>query len=652
MRYKRLNPVRLRRILLIFQLPILVVSMYLQGMYPMGVTAKNTREAIIKKFPYYDPDSGCGSLDETPPKPNPESTPATTGPLLPTGPDPGVKDPFKGPKITPTGVILHWTAYEYKNPQDLVNILRGRVATGFPNGRAVQLTIDKQGKVHQLSESLETKPIQTFVDPSWNNASIGIEIQSITTDSVAAAEQDLLSNAVQYQAVLGTIRELMAKYSIPAASDIGARKGVFGHYETTTTNLDPGKKYMEKLRAELSQDPNAPPPNIDQQPADTETQSGAGSNGCKCTTGVGLNGSDNPSKVWNYLTGKGLTAIQAAGAMGNLQTEGNFNPKIVEKGNWGGRSWGGESDTVPPPVGKDGQPGYGIVQWTSPGRKQGLIDLAAAKNLPVYDLGLQLDWMWTELESPYYKSRALDPLKSATTLASAVSIWQDKYEVGQDFAPRMAFAEAWLAKLGSGTGTPPTTGPVADTTGSTGGAGCDNSGSSGVVNAEGYSFPVSPASQAAHKRVTAMSSLPCGNTGGCHHKGPAGCCSPAFDISVHTNPVGTPIFAISDGQIVSANDNYDGNAGCFTIQLKSSKDNFIYAFLHVSQLTVKTGDQVKSGQQIAQIGRTQCARNTYPHLHLDRGCIQGGVPQRGGGTDCRDPGIIPLINALFNGLPA
>jgi len=186
----------------------------------------------------------------------------------------------------------------------------------------------------------------------------------------------------------------------------------------------------------------------------TDSTTSAGISCCAASTGVStnLNGKDNIDKVWNYLIGKGLTKIQAAGAMGNLQTEGNFNPKIVERGTWGGRKWGGESDTVPPPVGPAGQPGYGIVQWTSPGRKAGLVSFSEKSNpkLPVNDLGLQLDYMWSELEGPY-KKRALDPLRAATDLAKAVSIWQDKYEVGQNFQPRMNNAVAFLKKYESST---------------------------------------------------------------------------------------------------------------------------------------------------------------------------------------------------------
>jgi hypothetical protein len=184
-----------------------------------------------------------------------------------------------------------------------------------------------------------------------------------------------------------------------------------------------------------------------------------------CDGSSSLVGGENSEKTWFYLIGKGLTAVQAAGAMGNLQHEGGFNPKRVEGGHMEGNKWVNanplqfpkEMETIPPhnlaPIvsGKyAGQPGYGIVQWTTPGRKDGLQKMADEKKIKVYDLGLQLDYMWSELEGPY-KNAALDPLKQATDLADAVKIWQEKYEGGANFQPRFTAAQDWLTKFGSGT---------------------------------------------------------------------------------------------------------------------------------------------------------------------------------------------------------
>jgi hypothetical protein len=209
-----------------------------------------------------------------------------------------------------------------------------------------------------------------------------------------------------------------------------------------------------------------------------------------CSEGGGLVGSDSKEQVWNYLIGKGMTSVQAAGSMGNLQHEGGFNPKIVERGHMEGQTWRNqapfqfpsEMDTLPPynlaPIVSGryaGQPGYGIVQWTTPDRKQGLKAMADndERKLPVNNLRLQLDYMWSELEGPY-KEDALDPLLATNDLATAVRIWQDHYEVGRGFEPRMQAAQEILAEYGSGT--PSTSG----STSSTPSSGC-SSGLEGVV---------------------------------------------------------------------------------------------------------------------------------------------------------------------------
>jgi murein DD-endopeptidase MepM/ murein hydrolase activator NlpD len=69
-----------------------------------------------------------------------------------------------------------------------------------------------------------------------------------------------------------------------------------------------------------------------------------------CGTGASvtaLTGSTPPEKVFNYLTGRGLSAPQAAGLMGNLAVESGFDPFNQQNGS-------------PWPTG-----GWGIAQWTA-----------------------------------------------------------------------------------------------------------------------------------------------------------------------------------------------------------------------------------------------------------------------------------------------
>ncbi len=171
---------------------------------------------------------------------------------------------------------------------------------------------------------------------------------------------------------------------------------------------------------------------------------------------------------------------------------------------------------------------------------------------------------------------------------------------------------------------------------------------SGTVSADGYAFPVAPQKKSENGGVPGMSALPC-LSNSCHHDG-----TPAFDISRKPGGdsiAGTPEYAISDGTISDVHI-YKDHTGCYSLQLLSSKDQFYYWYGHMQNPIVKDGDKVKAGQQIAEIGVRACTDNgSDPHLHIDRGCVRGGVHEKGGLASCRDAGLIPIINALWQQLP-
>lgn len=161
--------------------------------------------------------------------------------------------------ITPKAVVLHWTTAEYENGQYVADTLASRKDDAWPNGRALQLSVDKAGKIWQLSETLETRPAQTFpggaADP-WNDTTIGIEIESGTFgEDIPAYEQDLLNNQVQYEKVLYLVRGLMGEYDIKNEQNTAQKTGIFGHLEINPGNSDPGPNYMAKIREDLGQTP-------------------------------------------------------------------------------------------------------------------------------------------------------------------------------------------------------------------------------------------------------------------------------------------------------------------------------------------------------------------------------------------------------------
>lgn len=183
----------------------------------------------------------------------------------------------------------------------------------------------------------------------------------------------------------------------------------------------------------------------------------------------------------------------------------------------------------------------------------------------------------------------------------------------------------------------------------TGSADCSNGNAAGAgaVNTDGYAFPV------ADQKKHGYGTLPC-NKAACHHDG-----TPAFDLMYGPdgNMDGKPVYAITNGTIDSVKI-YHGVTGCYQIQFKSDttngKGNYYFWYGHLQNPKVSDGQKVQAGQQIAEVGRfslgTDC-RGGRDHLHIDRGCVEGGVPQTAGRESCRDPAFVPLMNSMWEKLP-
>lgn len=113
----------------------------------------------------------------------------------------------------------------------------------------------------------------------------------------------------------------------------------------------------------------------------------------------------NNQAIMNYFVGKGLTPEQAAGIAGNFAHESYSNPDQHQLG---------------------GGPGYGLAQWEDGGRLQELQNFAAQNGKPISDLGLQLDFVWHELNTT--ESASLASLRSAGSAADAAYVFERDYE--------------------------------------------------------------------------------------------------------------------------------------------------------------------------------------------------------------------------------
>ncbi|MCS4484079.1 M23 family metallopeptidase [Gleimia sp. 6138-11-ORH1] len=100
--------------------------------------------------------------------------------------------------------------------------------------------------------------------------------------------------------------------------------------------------------------------------------------------------------------------------------------------------------------------------------------------------------------------------------------------------------------------------------------------------------------------------------------------------NVHTGidlagPVGTPIYAVADGEVIESANNSMGYGYLVVIE-HTDTDGTIYrsayAHMYPDQVLVKKGDKVKAGQHIAGVGSN--GWSTGPHLHFEIRDTKGG----------------------------
>lgn len=328
-----------------------------------------------------------------------------------------------------------------------------------------------------------------------------------------------------------------------------------------------------------------------------------------------LIGTDNQEKAWNFFIGKDFTPEQTAGILGNLIHESggaDLDPNVNQQG---------------------GGPGRGIAQWTVNERWADLIKWAAPRN--PRDLGVQLEYIWYEMNNVPPFTKTMPALKATSTVEAAVLAFEKEFErAGKpQLGSRLDYANLTLARYG---GTTPGATPAPDSLRDA--SGCPTDGGS-IAVVDGKAFPLITTKTAIKNNkpypwcYTSQSN--------CHHD------YNAADIMI---PTGTPVVAAAPGKVVKIN---NGRAAHVVIL---GDDRNVYYYTHMGPGTIKVAKNqaVTAGTPLGNIGTKSDAQGTDPHLHFDilpppyamrMGCSGGGCK--------RYPfqEVQPLLTKLFEALP-
>lgn len=140
--------------------------------------------------------------------------------------------------------------------------------------------------------------------------------------------------------------------------------------------------------------------------------------------------SDAEKIIWNFLTGKGLNAYAVAGLMGNLYAESGLRANNLQNSGENKLNMTDAEYTTAVDNGSYGKfvkdsIGYGLAQWTYWTRKQNLHNFAKNAGKSIGDLGMQLEFLWNELQG--YKA-VIKVLKNATSILQASNAVLTGYE--------------------------------------------------------------------------------------------------------------------------------------------------------------------------------------------------------------------------------
>ena len=141
------------------------------------------------------------------------------------------------------------------------------------------------------------------------------------------------------------------------------------------------------------------------------------------------------SQMFEFFISQGMSEYGAAGLMGNLYAESGLRSNNLQTSY---ERTLGMTDTSYTDAVDDytygnfanDAAGYGLAQWTSPGRKQGLLNYARATDTSVCDINMQLNYLMQELVTTY--ASVYNVLKSAQSVREASDAVILHYEMPSD----------------------------------------------------------------------------------------------------------------------------------------------------------------------------------------------------------------------------
>lgn len=153
---------------------------------------------------------------------------------------------------------------------------------------------------------------------------------------------------------------------------------------------------------------------------------------------------ESEKRAYKKCIQAGMTPAGACGLIGNLEAESDgFYPNRVEylclnRLKEAGKVYTHETYTAAVDNGKISceeflhplageQYGYGLTQWTSPGRKAGLWNLAKQKGVSIADEDMQMEYLLKELRESY--EPVMKVLRTTTSIREASDVVLKKFEI-------------------------------------------------------------------------------------------------------------------------------------------------------------------------------------------------------------------------------